>query len=757
MMASCTVYEYNNDNYLTKTRAKDNTGGTLHWRDTSYAYTPAGLIHTVTDPQGNVTTTDYDGAERVAMVTDAAGRKTRTFYFADGKARKVLKAYQYAYNNSNEACSVSGTDQQCYARYTYTDNGQQATIQDANGNTTTYAYDSHDRLDTVTYPDSSYEQFTYDGNGNILTKRNRAGEVVTNTYDALSRLSTKSSSTFPNVAYGYDLLSRQTSVNQTGGQSISWVYDKAGRVTSTTAGSRTVSYQYDADGNRTRLTWPDSFYVTYSYDDANRMDLVKENGSTTLADYSYDSMSRRTGLSRSNGDNTAYTFEADSDLASITHNGLPGTAPVFSYSRNGVHQILSETVNLATLMWQPPTNENVSYVHNTLNQYSSVGGVSQSYDQKGNLTGDGTWTFTYDAENRLKTASKSGSSVSYSYDGIGRRISKTVNSTTTDYLLDGNEEIAEYSGSTLLRRYVYGPSVDDRILRYEGSGVAASNERFYYANQQNSTVMTVDGNGAITDTFTYSPYGESSVSSGEPFRYTGRRLDDETGLYYYRARYYSPKLGRFLQTDPMANFDDLNRNVYVRNDPVNRVDNMGLWSTRAHNLMINTALSSKLSANDLNIVRQGSAWTDSSDNQATDRSYMHSMRGPGQSAASALAQRDAFIKNNLDFARQLAKEGKLDEALFVFGEAIHTQMDSTSPEHVDENGDPIEWKTLDFWSHGWGDLFGDRPGCGECVNDVTDGILQTNVATILHSYTYVFGNRSTRVPRIIIEPIPPKQ
>lgn len=427
---------------------------------------------------------------------------------------------------------------------------------------------------------TDYEQYTYDANSNVTQDRRRDGATISYAYDNLNRASTMTPSTGSVVSYAYDNFSRMTQAAFTG-HTLTFGYDQLSRNTSAGGPLGTVNYQYDLAGQRTRITWPDSFYAQYDYDLTGAVTAIRENGATSgvgvLATYAYDNLARRTSVTRGNGTTTTYDYDAAGRLEELAQN-LASTANdvTFNFTYNASSQAITRdrTTSNSGYVWPQPANNTQNSTANGLNQIAQLSGTNFTYDGRGNLTSTGAATYGYDVYNRLTSAG----SATLSYDPTGRLYQTTSNGSTVTARLqyDGADLIAEYNGSnTLLRRYVHGPGIDEPIVWYEGSGT--SDRRWLHQDQLGSVVAASDSSGALIGSpNTYDEYGVPGSSNAGRFQYTGQTWLSDASLYHYKARVYLPTIGRFAQSNPVLYADGMNIYDYVGGDPVNLIDPMGL-------------------------------------------------------------------------------------------------------------------------------------------------------------------------------------
>jgi RHS repeat-associated protein len=455
---------------------------------------------------------------------------------------------------------------------------------------------------------------------NLLSKTDRKEQTISCGYDALYRLTSKTYPDSTAVNYNYDPLSRLTQVTDPTG-AYSFTYDNLGRLLGTgtqysfMSGTLTNSYGYDAASNRTSLTDSAGAVSSYSYDSLNRLTGLANSNSGSFG-FAYDALGRRTSLTRPNGVNTSYSYDTLSRLLSVLHNGgsLPGSAgytydaagnrltktavqeatpsPVSvtsNYSYDPIYELTQSVVGgtLAEGYSYDPVGNRLtsagptSYNYNSSNQLTSTSVATYVYDNNGNTTSrrdsTGTTSYTWDFGNLLTsvTLPGTGGTVNFKYDPFGRRIEKIAPTTgTTIYAYDGDyitEELG--AGGNLLAHFTQGAGIDEP-LAVTGTG----GNYFYHADGLGSITSLTDGSGQLAASYVYDSFGKLTASTGtvtNPFQYTAREFDSETGLYYYRARYYDPNIARFLSEDPIGLDGGINFYGFVKNTPINYTDPSG--------------------------------------------------------------------------------------------------------------------------------------------------------------------------------------
>ena len=387
---------------------------------------------------------------------------------------------------------------------------------DATG-TTTYTYDSADRLTGVTAPGTGTVGYTYDAAGERTALTYPSGHQVQFAYTGRGQLQSVTDWNAKQTAYSYDSAGRLTGIASPNGVAGTLGYDNADRLTSLAYAKggtslESIAYTLDAAGNRTAMT-----------------------DSTGATSYGYDALGRLTGASYPNGDSVAYAYDAVGNRTGLTVNGATTTSAFDAADR-----------------------------------LTQAGGTSYTYDANGNqltkAAGGITTTYTYDLLNRLIGISGP-ATASYAYNGDGLRVGKTVGGTTTSYAWDptGLGTVLSDGGE-----YVWGQGLVGQVT---GSGTT-----YAHSDGLGSIRLLTDANGNVAGRQQFDAYGASRSQSGAqlPFGFTGEQQDPESGLVYLRARYYDPATGRFLSKDPLGlGGGSTDLYPYAGGDPVRYADPSG--------------------------------------------------------------------------------------------------------------------------------------------------------------------------------------
>ncbi len=552
-------------------------------------YNANAWLTSVTDPGGNTSTRTYDKEGVIASFTDPL---SNTWNFTTDKLGRITgvispmsSTNSFAYDSMGRLTSytnpLSQTSTYTYdsrglltsinlpedisASYTRNDLGLITRVTDPNGNnwdcdynplgfpttctdpllnTTSYAYDSRNRLSGVTFPEGTLD-ITRDEIGNVTRRLYSDSTDLQYTYDDNGRLLTTNGASLSYDARG-DII---------GCNGLTITRDDVGRIASITlAAGKTITYNYDTRG----LVYQVSDWV---------------GGSTDLT---YDDAGRLVSISRPNGVTTTYTYNNEDRLVGIGEENFEALSSI-TLIRNADGNIT--TANRDIPLMPDPGSRADTFTYNAANQISSF-----TYDNMGRLTGDGSSTYSWDLASRLISYTDGGNTTAFTYDGLDMKYSSASGGSTREYIWNyafGMPSISVVrQGGNDLRYYVHLP-----VGRLLHSIEASDNSRhFYHFDEMGTTLFLTDDGGTVTDSYGITTYGNVTAITGtteNPFTFLGAygvMQEGDTDLYYMRARYYDSTTGRFISHDPVRSISprSVNPYQYASGNPMYNIDPWGL-------------------------------------------------------------------------------------------------------------------------------------------------------------------------------------
>jgi RHS repeat-associated protein len=681
-----------------------------------FACDGAGRRISQEDPLGNLTEWEYDGngnvtaAEETDIVPSSTAETFRTEFEYDQINRQKKQTVIDRTNSSNtkvtewksgvlglrktidpkgneilysldglgrttQSSQDMGSSAAVVTQWTFNVHDQVTRLRDDNSNDTDYGYDPFGRLILKTYESTKTVEYQHDANGNVVSIEDQNLTVVAHGYDDLDRLTGRDITKGTGVGgddtedFAYDALNRLTEASDNDSV-VQFTYDSLSRTLTEVQGSnplgttgKTVTYTWDAEGNRTKTDYPSGFDANEARDDLGRISGITDGSAANVASLShYGPSLRHKGITFGNGTTATYTYDGFRRPTAIDHKTSGGTefagfdyrwdandnplyeershasgaGDVYTYDKaNRLTKMLrdcadpsaeiatpnsqtygtkleydmDDVFNLTAYKTTPSggSTTTTSYTTNSMNEYTAIGSQSPTYTGAGSLADDDTYSYIYDAHQHLIEVKQGSTTIAtYAYDalglglglGLGRRTKKVVGSATTRYVYAGQQSIEEYDGTSssanLLRLFVFGQEIDHVLMMeapdygdFDGDSNTTEVLRFHYHSQLVGSVTQVTGpSEAVVETYLYDPYGKSTIKNGagttitssaikNPYHFTGRQVDDESGLYYYRARTYSADLRRFLQRDPSEYVDGPNALQYGLSSPASSKDPSG--------------------------------------------------------------------------------------------------------------------------------------------------------------------------------------
>jgi RHS repeat-associated protein len=616
-----TLYSYDNGGRLTA----ETTAGLT----TSLTYDDAGNLTRITLPGGKQINYSYTDANLLQKISDnfvnsityshdTEGNITRQEFRGSGNSLKKYVNYQFddhnrlaqisypgnvavLYNYDDNGNLVHTVDETILATdFTYDSLNRQKTMTRPGRTVTRYTYNEHDELTDFTDPENNTTSYTRDDLGRIVSTVSADSGTTTAVYDAADNATSITDANSYTTLYQYDALNRMTSIGFVdASENISYGYDSGsngiGRLTSMSDPAGSTTYNYNAFGllsRENRITNGITFTTQYSYNNNHDLSAMTYPSGLQVS-WNRDSAGQITGT-EINGQ------EVSSQVTSLPYGPVTTmTLGSININRNYDQRYLLTENNAGAVFSHTYTRDDTgrvtaidgvadftdavglssySYQANRLTGSTGVDAAQYSYDNNGNITSDGTRTFTYNQSNQLVRVNL-GSTVlaEYGYDGSNRRVSKTVNSVTTLYLYDNQGNlIAETAEDGTPERDIIYQNGERIAMQLYGDKAGL----YYFLNDHlGAPRALVDSAGTIVWRAAYLPFGKAQLITEtitNNFRFPGQYFDEETGLHYNMHRYYNPATGRYMTPDPIGLEGGINLYGFVQNDPVNFVDPWGL-------------------------------------------------------------------------------------------------------------------------------------------------------------------------------------